>query len=144
MKNKKYIRNGHPFNSKYWQDWKKTLPIIDNSSVLFQVILGIVLSDATMYRTSREAIVKFEQGVDQKEFIFHLFDVCKQYCFITEPGIRYHIRGPKKGQVKSYWFKTFSHKSFTIIWDMFYFDTKKSKSVSNDVIQSLNEVGLSY
>jgi hypothetical protein len=35
---------------------------------------------------------------------------------MTEPGIRKHIHGPKKGEVKSYWFKTFSHKSFSIIW----------------------------
>ena len=53
-------RNGYHFNSKYWQDWKKNLPMIN--SKLFQLILGMVLSDATMYRVSREALVKFEQG----------------------------------------------------------------------------------
>lgn len=39
---------------------------------------------------------------------------------MTEPGIRKHIHGTKQGEVKSYWFKTFSHKSFSIIWDLFY------------------------
>lgn len=60
-------RNGYHFNSKYWQDWKKNLPMIN--SKLFQLILGMVLSDATMYRVSREALVKFEQGI-RKSFYF--------------------------------------------------------------------------
>mgnify|MGYP004505146133 CR=1 FL=1 len=93
-------------------------------SKLFQLILGMVLSDATMYRVSNEALVKFELHfvrADQKEFLFHLFGAeCKEYCFMTEPGIRKHIHGTKQGEVKSYWFKTFSHKSFSIIWDLFY------------------------
>lgn len=66
------------------------------------------------------ALVKFEQGgrsPDQKEFLFHLFQECKEYCFMTEPGIRKHIHGPKQGEVKSAFrrFKTFSHTSFSII-----------------------------
>ena len=77
-------RNGHHFNSKYWQS---------HNPKLFQLILGMVLSDATMYRVSHEALVKFEQGADQKEFLFHLFQESKEYCFMTEPGIRKHIHG---------------------------------------------------
>ena len=141
-------RNGYHFNSKYWQDWKKNLPMIN--SKLFQLILGMVLSDATMYRVSREALVKFEQGgrsPDQKEFLFHLFQECKEYCFMTEPGIRKHIHGTKKGEVKSYWFKTFSHKSFSIIWDLFY-DTSNGvtkKTINPGIILNhLDEVGLAY
>ena len=86
-------RNGYHFNSKYWQDWKKNIPMIN--SKLFQLILGMVLSDATMYRVSREALVKFEQGGRSPEFLFHLFQECKEYCFMTEPGIRKHIHGTK-------------------------------------------------
>lgn len=62
-------------------------------SKLFQLILGMVLSDATMFRINHDALVKFEQGADQKEFLFHLFPECKEYCFMTEPGIRKHIHG---------------------------------------------------
>jgi len=131
MKKITNTRNGYHFNSKYWQDWKARtrLPMINPK--LFQLILGMVLSDATMYRVSHEALVKFEQGgrsPDQKEFLFHLFQECKEYCFMTEPGIRKHIHGTKQGEVKSYWFKTFSHKSFSVIWDLFY-------NTSNDVIK---------
>lgn len=143
MKNIKNTRDGYHFNSKYWQDWKKNLPMID--SKLFQLILGMVLSDASMYRVSREALVKFEQGVDQKDFLFHLFEECKMDCFMTEPGMRKHIHGPKEGEVKSYWFKTFSHKSFSIIWDLFYDDTTVKKSINSGIIiNHLNEIGLAY
>lgn len=119
-------------------------------SKLFQLILGMVLSDATMYRVSHEALVKFELHfvrADQKEFLFHLFQECKEYCFMTEPGIRKHIHGAKQGEVKSYWFKTFSHKSFSIIWDLFY-DTSNGiikKTINpGTILNHLDEVGLAY
>lgn len=145
MKKITNTRDGYHFNSKYWQDWKKNLPMID--SKLFQLILGMVLSDATMYRVSHEALVKFEQGADQKEFLFHLFQECKEYCFMTEPGIRKHIHGPKQGEVKSYWFKTFSHTSFSIIWDLFYNTSNgvTKKTINPGIILNhLDEVGLAY
>ena len=154
MKKITNTRNGYHFNSKYWQDWKARtrLPMID--SKLFQLILGMVLSDATMYRVSHEALVKFEQGgrsPDQKEFLFHLFQECKEYCFMTEPGIRKHIHGAKQGEVKSYWFKTFSHKSFAVICDLFY-DTSngvikktiKAPEGGGTILTHLNVVGLAY
>lgn len=116
-------------------------------SKLFQLILGMVLSDATMYRVSHEALVKFEQGANQKEFLFHLFQECKGYCFITEPKIRKYIHGTKQGEVKSYWFKTFSHKSFSIIWNIFYTTSNgiTKKTINPGVILNhLDEVGLAY
>ena len=66
---------------------------------------------------------------------------------MTEPGIRKHNHGPKQGEVKSYWFKTFSHKSFSIIWDLFYTNsngiTKKTLN-SGIILNHLDEVGLAY
>ena len=64
---------------------------------------------------------------------------------MTEPGIRKHIHGPKKGEVKSYWFKTFSPKSFSIIWDLFY-DTSNdvTKKTIGILLNHLDEVGLTY
>lgn len=117
------------------------MPMIN--STLFQLILGMVLSDASIYRISRQALVKFEQGVDQKAFLFHLFDMCSEYCFMLEPGVRYYIRGPKVGLVKSYWFKTFSHTSFSVIWDLFYLDNKKTIR-SGIITNHLDTIGLAY
>lgn len=75
----------------------------------------MVLSDASMYQVSHNAYIKFEQGVDQKELLFHLFSICEKYCFMLKPSPRYYTSGDKQGQVKSYWFKTFSFYSFSII-----------------------------
>lgn len=134
-------RDGYHLNSKYWQDWKKNIPMIGD--FLFQVSLGMILSDATMYRVSRDAMIKFEQGAKQKEFLFHLFSLFEKYCFMTEPGIRVHNNGPNKGQIKSYWFKTFSHISFSAIWDLLFINNKKTIS-ANIVKDHLTVVGLAY
>lgn len=106
-------RDGHHLNSKHWQSRKKDLPIMSPNDFLFQLVLGMVLSDASMYRISIEALVKFEQGARQKEFLFHLFQSIKNYCFMIEPGTR--TDSNDKTLVKSYWFKTFSHKTFSVI-----------------------------
>ena len=43
---------------------KKTLPKLPQDS--FDIAVGMILGDATMYYVSREALIKFEQGVKQK------------------------------------------------------------------------------
>lgn len=76
---------GFHLNSKHWQDWKRLKRLClfspNLSPTLFQLVLGIALSDAAMYRVSREAHTKFEQGHQQKEFIYHLFQEMKAYTF---------------------------------------------------------------
>ena len=53
-------KNGYHFNHLYWQNYKKSLPMI--SQDLFQISIGMILGDASIYKISREAYVKFEQG----------------------------------------------------------------------------------
>jgi hypothetical protein len=118
------IRDGHHLSSKYWQDWKKKQPELN--AELMEIAIEMVLSDATMYRVSGEAYIKFEQGHLQKEFLFHLFELFKGYCFMLEPGVRIPKSGPLKGEVKSYWFKTFSHTTFSTVWDLFYLNGAKT------------------
>jgi hypothetical protein len=62
----------------------------------------MVLSDGSMSRVSKEAYIKFEQGYLQKPFLFHLFELFKNYCFMPEPGERLELRGERKGLIKSY------------------------------------------
>jgi len=103
----------------------------------------MVLGDATMYHVSREAYIKFEQGWQQKEFIFHLFDVFGDYCFMTEPKSRFD----KSQILKSYWFKTFSFPYFTRLYHLFYKkrDDKTQKCVENGLILNhLTPQGLAY
>ena len=67
----KNSKDGHYFNSKYWQDWKKSLPLLP--SELEEVAIGMVLSDACMYKVSNHALIKFEQGYKQEEFLFFFY-----------------------------------------------------------------------
>lgn len=143
MRDKKQINNmrdGHHLNSTYWQNWKKSLPMLNYAQ--FQLVLGLVLSDASMYRVSLEALVKFEQGLDQKPFLDHLFSVMSGYCFMIQPGTRYHLRGPNKGKVKSYWFKTFSHTTFSYIW---FYGSNGLKIIMPGLVRDhLTALGLAY
>lgn len=111
IKNRK---NGHHFNSKFWQTYKSSLPPLSNTC--FEIGVGMMLGDATMYHVSREAYIKFEQSVQQKPFVEHLFHVFGDYCFMTEPKQRVN----RDQTVKSYWFKTFSFPDFTRLYLLFY------------------------
>lgn len=99
LKEIKNTKDGYSLNSKYWQEWKKKLPLLPMD--LIEVAVGMILGDACMYKTSQQALIKFEQGYQQEEFLFHLFDLFKTYCFMTEPGKRLTIYGPRKGLTKS-------------------------------------------
>jgi hypothetical protein len=115
----KEIRNykdGYHLSSKYWQEWKNKLPPLPSN--LREIAIGMILSDACMYKKSNHALIKFEQGYLQEEFLLHLFSIFKLYCFMIEPGKRITLKGPRKSLTKSLWFKTFSHYSFTEIWKL--------------------------
>jgi LAGLIDADG DNA endonuclease family len=104
-------KDGYHLNSKYWQEWKTKLPPLPLE--LKEIVIGMILSDACMYKESNHALIKFEQGYLQEKFLLHLFSIFKLYCYMIEPGKRINFKGPRKGLTKSLWFKTFSHYSFT-------------------------------
>ena len=142
-------KNKFNLNSKYWQDYKKTLPFLP--SHLFESAVGMILGDATMYKVSREAYIKFEQGFKQKDFLYSLFEEFKTYSFMEKPGTRLFLRGPMKGEKKSFWFKTFSHQSFTKLYTLFYKPVifnkkvKYEKRVNKSLIRDfLTPRGLAY
>jgi LAGLIDADG DNA endonuclease family len=144
--NKKQIRNtrdGHNLNSKYWQNWKKSLPLLPLD--LIEIAIGMILGDGSMYKKKIDALIKFEQGYKQTEFLIHLFELFKGYCFMIEPGKRIELRGDRKGLLKSLWFKTFSHSSFTEIWNLFYVNGSNKKSIQKGlVLNHLSAKGLAY
>lgn len=128
-------RDGYHLNSKYWQNWKENLTVLPEE--LREIAIGMILSDACMYKVSKHALIKFEQGYLQKEFLLHLFDIFKVYCFMIEPGNRITLHGPRKGLVKSLWFKTFSHYSFTDIWDLFYIEKDNKEKIKKIIKKNL-------
>lgn len=115
-------RDGYHSNSPYWQNYKKNLPELSDTQ--FQIAVGMVFGDATMGKKSREAYIKFEQGYKQKEFVYHLFEIFGKYTFVDGPQIRFH---PETKKIKSYWFRSFSHKTFTKLFELFYQPTINGK-----------------
>ena len=143
------IRDNYHLNSKYWQDYKRSLPKLPEES--FDLAVGMILGDGTMYRVSREAYIKFEQGYKQKDFLDALFTVFRGYTFMKEPGIRFHLSGKLERKPKSFWFKTFSHESFTRLFDLFYQQQANNskivykKKISQQLIlKHLTPKGLAY
>lgn len=135
------MRDGHHLSSRYWQQYKNSLPMLPQH--LHNVAVGMVLGDAGMFKVSKHAGIKFEQGYAQQAFLHHLFDLFSTYCFMLKPGVRLELTGTRKGLMKSLWFKTFSHTSFTNIWELFYLDGVKVIQPGL-VLKHVDSVALAY
>ena len=66
--NKNIINNtrflkGLPKTSKYWQDWKKNNPKLNQ--YLWSIAIGMILGDSGLQKVDKEAYIKFEQGYKQ-------------------------------------------------------------------------------
>lgn len=134
-------RDGFHQNSSYWQNIRKSLPML--SPFLREVAIAMVLSDAGLAWTSTEAHMKIEQGYKQVDFVNHLFDLFEEYCFAVSPQAYVAKVGPRKDLVKSYWFKTFSHSSFTAIWHLFYVNGVKV-ILPGLILEHITGIGLAY
>ena len=84
----KNYKNGYHLNSSYWQNYKKTLPLLPQHC--FDIAIGMILGDASIYKVSNQAYIKFEQGYKQQAFLENLFDNLKTYCFMDKPGKRFN------------------------------------------------------
>lgn len=112
-------RDGHHVLSIYWQSFKITLPVF--SEFIRSVIVGICLGDAGISKANKDASIKIEQGYKQYDFVLHLFNLFKEYCFITSIGERREpVGSPRAGLIKSYWFRTFAIPQITEFWNVFY------------------------
>lgn len=141
---KRYIRNmrdGYHHNSTHWINFRLALPALPDT--LMEIAIAMVLSDAGLFWTSKEVGMKIEQGYKQKDFAEHLFELFKGYCFAVSAQPYIAKKGPRKGLIKSYWFKTFSHPSFTFIWNLFY--VNGVKAIRPGIVRDhINALGLAY
>lgn len=56
IKNSRLLK-GIPKTSKYWQDWKKSNPNLNNE--LRSIAVGMILGDAGLHKVGKEAYIKF-------------------------------------------------------------------------------------
>lgn len=47
---------------------------------LMSIVVAMVLTDASMYFVSTEALLKVEQGYKQEALVAHLFELLRAYC----------------------------------------------------------------
>lgn len=106
------------YRTKEWQSWKLAKPNVSKN--LRSILIGIIISDATVIKHGKYASIKIDQGKSQKLFVEHLLDCLKDYCFEPKINIRY-----KKELPYSYYFKTFTHPTFLEFYNLFYKEGKK-------------------
>jgi len=118
------------------------LPIELNS-----ILIGIMLSDGGLYRSSPSANTRFEMsfGEKYKELAFHIGDLFKDY--MSNPVKSLEVKGKNK-VYNNYRFKTKTLKIFNSYHDMFYKlnpDTNKYiKIVPENIIDLMNPIVLAY
>lgn len=102
----------------------------------------MLLGDASIQKVGKFPFLKFEQGYKQMGFLFYLHEVFSSYIF-TSPYTRYENKGPRKGEVKSYSVRTFSHISFLSLYELFIVDGIKVITVGL-ITNHLTPLGLAY
>lgn len=124
------------YRKKKWQVWKMNKPNIKGD--LRSILIGMIISDATVLKNGKYAYIKIEQGVKQEEFVKHLLYCLKDYCFEQTYNIRYD-----KGKIKSFYFKTFTHPTFLTFYNLFYKDSKKVIPKAF-ILNNVDSISLAY
>jgi hypothetical protein len=109
-----------------------------------QIIIGVLLGDSRVdkQKINYNARLCFEQGELHKDYLFHLFDVFKPFCGVTEPSFRTKFHKINNNYNNSYLFKTLSYPCFNYYYDLFYLN--KIKVVPSNIQQLLTPIGLAY
>lgn len=128
------------------EDYKANLPKLNQKQK--NIIVGALLGDATLQKSnSLQPLynLKFEQKSNNKLYIDHIYSHFKDWCGCSP---QYYIK--QSGEIKSYWFKTYGHRSFDFYAHQFYtFDLltknkKRIKVVPRLIHRWLNAESLAY
>ena len=114
---------------------------------LNSILIGTLLSDGGLYRSSPTANVRFEMslGENSKEFAFHMADLLKE--FMNNPVKSIEIKGVNKVYT-NYRLKTKTLPVFNQYYKMFYeFNLEKNKFVKivpDNIVDLMNPIVLAY
>ena len=114
---------------------------------LNSILIGTLLSDGGLYRSSPTANVRFEMslGENSKEFAFHMADLLKE--FMNNPVKSIEIKGVNKVYT-NYRLNTKTLSVFNQYYEMFYkFNLEKNKFVKivpENIIDLMNPIVLAY
>lgn len=110
-----------------------------------EILFGLYLGDLHGEKSSQtaNARLKFEQGINHKEYLDHLYELFKSYCTENPPQIC--NQSPHKITGKSYTstrFRTYSLPCFTKLHNLFYIDG--IKKVPLNIKSMFTEYSLAY
>jgi len=120
---------------------------IPNLGILNSILIGIMLGDGSLYRSSPTANVRFEMSLGQKyeEFALEIGELFKEY--MNNPVKAIEIKGKIKNYT-NYRLKTKSLPVFVEYYNMFYeFNEKLNKCVKivpKNIDDLMNPVVLAY
>lgn len=97
----------------------------------------MVISDATIQLHGKYAYIKFEQSKMQYFFMHNLYSLFKYYTFSPHINVRL-----SKNEIKSFYFKTFTHQTFLDLYNKFYINGKKE--ITKDLLNEIDYVALAY
>lgn len=122
------------------------------SADLLGILVGLVLGDATLYKTkSGKTSVKFEYSYKHEDYIMHLHGLLKKWTVSDSPSVYLAAKGERRGmpdttrqycRPHSYFFYTYSTPCLNVLWDLFM--EKGKKSIHKDLINYLTPTGLAY
>jgi hypothetical protein len=130
--------------------YKQTLKLTDQQR---EVLIGTLLGDASMSLRNGKPhySVKFEQCKKRKEYINHLYQIFEPFVGGT-PTPRFLknedsiVSEKLEENIKSYWFRTYEHKSLIFYYNYFYKikNGKKVKIVPKTIHKFLTARALAY
>jgi len=113
---------------------------------LHSILIGLMLSDGSLYRSSPTANVRFELsfGEKYKELAFHIGEMFNDY--MSNPVKSVEIKGKNKDYI-NYRLKTKTLPVFNSYFDMFYKSTELNKFVKivpENIFDLIDPIVLAY
>jgi len=112
-------------NIKYITDGIDFLP-----SEISEILIGLILGDVHASKaSSKNTRFLFEQGEVDREYLYHLYEIFKDYCK-TEPKISSRFDKRVKKNYTRIKFSTLSSPLFNYYYELFYVDGRKIAPVN--------------
>lgn len=121
---------------------KKEKEAFTISSDLKEILVGLILGDLYgRYRFGKTSFV-FKQGINHQEYIYHLYDLFKNYC-PSAPKISNSLPDTRTGKIySSISFFTYTLPCFNELYVLFYNSSKKV--IPNNIEELLKPRSLAY
>ena len=109
---------------------------------IHEIIIGLSLGDLNIKRNYTNALLQFRQGLVNKEYIYHLFELFSSYSNMESPRHWDYLNKKTNKVYTSIHFYTYSLPCFNYYHELFYLD--KVKRIPLNIGELLTPLGLAY